>query len=151
MNEPPQPSRLDAPALIDTAVWSWVRDRRFPELAEWFNGEAAAARILICDLVVLELVRTAPNRVSADAIVDRLAAFKSVPAAAEVWPRAREVQLRLSRNGDHRRVPPTDLLIAATAELAGVAVIHYDRDYDRIAAVTGQPHAWFVPDGSLAD
>jgi hypothetical protein len=52
--------------------------------------------------------------------------------------------------GDHRRVPPADLLIAAAAESAHVPLVHYDRDYERIAAVTGQEHVWFVSDGSLA-
>ena len=69
---------------------------------------------------------------------------------AEVWRRAREVQLLLATQGDHRRVPPADLLIAASAELADVPLLHYDRDYERIAAVTGQRAAWFVPDGDLA-
>jgi predicted nucleic acid-binding protein len=35
-----------------------------------------------------------------------------------------------------------DLLIGAAAERAGVAVLHCDEDYERIAAVTGQPHRW---------
>lgn len=52
----------------------------------------------------------------------------------EEAPQAREVQLAMSANGDHRRVPPPDLLIAATAELANVPLVHYDRDYERIAA-----------------
>jgi hypothetical protein len=53
-------------------------------------------------------------------------------------------------SGDHRRVPPADLLIAAAAELASVPIVHYDRDYERIAAITDQEHAWFVQDGVLA-
>ena len=48
------------------------------------------------------------------------------------------------------RVPPVDLLIAETAERAATPLIHYDRDYDRIAAVTAQPHLWLVADGALA-
>jgi hypothetical protein len=28
-------------------------------------------------------------------------------------------------------------------------VLHYDDDYDRIAAVTGQPAQWVVPRGSV--
>ncbi|HEX9766156.1 MAG TPA: hypothetical protein VGA36_05300 [Nitriliruptorales bacterium] len=32
-----------------------------------------------------------------------------------------------------------DLLIAATAELAGLVVLHLDKDFDLIADVTGQP------------
>jgi predicted nucleic acid-binding protein len=41
-----------------------------------------------------------------------------------------------------------DLLIAATAEKAGLTVLHYDRDYDRIAEVTGQPTEWVVEAGA---
>ena len=56
----------------------------------------------------------------------------------------------MAASGDHRRVPTPDLLIAAAAELASVPIVHYDRDYDRIAAITDQEHAWFVQDGALA-
>lgn len=61
------------------------------------------------------------------------------------------MQLSMAASGDHCRVAPPDLLIAAAAELADVALVHYDRDYERIAAVTGQLHKWFVPDGALAE
>jgi predicted nucleic acid-binding protein len=43
-----------------------------------------------------------------------------------------------------------DLLIAAAAEATGVAVLHYDEDYERIAAITGQPTRWLAPAGSLS-
>jgi predicted nucleic acid-binding protein len=69
----------------------------------------------------------------------------------DVWSRAREVQLAMAGSGDHRRVPPADLLIAATAERAGVPLVHYDQDYERIAAVTRQPNVWFVAHGALAE
>lgn len=42
-----------------------------------------------------------------------------------------------------------DLLIAAAAEAAGLTVLHYDADYDRIAAVTDQGAVWVVPRGSV--
>jgi predicted nucleic acid-binding protein len=42
-----------------------------------------------------------------------------------------------------------DLLIAAAAESRGLAVLHYDADFDRIAAVTGQSCEWVVPVGSV--
>jgi len=48
----------------------------------------------------------------------------------------------------HRRVQHADLLIAAAAEAAGVKLLHYDRDYEAIAAVTGQPMPWIAPKGS---
>ena len=119
-------------------------------LSEWFNVEVRSGRVLVCELVVLELVRLAANAARAREVAARLAAFESVPMPASLWSRAREVQLSIAGAGDHRRVPPADLLIAAAAELAQVPLVHYDRDYDRIASVTGQAHLWFVPDGALA-
>ena len=53
--------------------------------------------------------------------------------------RAVEVQQLLADRGHHRGPAVPDLLIAATAELAGLAVLHLDKDFDLIADVTGQP------------
>jgi len=106
--------------------------------------------VLVCDLVILELTRLAPNEKRAREIAERLAAFEMVPMPAGLWLQARETQLALAAGGDHRRVPPGDLLLAAAAEQADVVLVHYDRDYERIAAVSGLRHQWLVPDGALA-
>ena len=146
-----KPEPLTRPSLVDTAVWTWARDRRFPELAKWFNTEVRSGRVLVCDQIILELIRLVPNERRAHELAGRLSAFDAVTTAQDVWSRAREVQLAMTGSGHHRRVPPADLLIAATAERAGVPLVHYDQDYERIAAVTRQPHLWFVPPGALAD
>jgi predicted nucleic acid-binding protein len=52
--------------------------------------------------------------------------------------RAVEVQQLLADRGHHRAPAVPDLLIAATAELAGLVVLHHDKDFDIIAGVTGQ-------------
>jgi predicted nucleic acid-binding protein len=140
---------LDRPALFDTGVWTWVRDRRFPALAHWFNAQVAAHRVLVCDLTVLELIRLTPNESRAEDVAKRLDAFESVAMSTSLWARARELQTLLSSNGDHRRVPPSNLLIGAAAERASVPLVHYDRDYERIARVSGLQQHWFVPDGTL--
>ena len=49
-----------------------------------------------------------------------------------------EVQLLLADRGHHRAPAVPDLLIAATAELAGLTVLHHDTDFGIIADVTGQ-------------
>jgi len=46
-----------------------------------------------------------------------------------------------------RKLP--DLLLAAAAEALDVAVLHYDRDFDIIASVTGQRCTWVIPAGSV--
>ncbi len=64
-------------------------------------------------------------------------------ATCDMAPRA--AQQRPQR----ARVKHPDLLIAAAAEAAGIALAHYDEDYDRIAEITGQPTRWLAPAGTL--
>jgi hypothetical protein len=53
--------------------------------------------------------------------------------------RAVEVQVLLADQGRRRAPAIPDLLIAATAELAGLTVLHVDKDFELIAELTGQP------------
>jgi len=53
--------------------------------------------------------------------------------------RAVEVQLALAERGQHRAPSIPDLLVAAVAELSGLTVLHVDKDFELIAAITGQP------------
>jgi predicted nucleic acid-binding protein len=53
--------------------------------------------------------------------------------------RAFEVQMLLADRGQHRGPSIPDLLIAAIAEKAALTVLAVDKDFDLIAAVTGQP------------
>lgn len=65
-----------------------------------------------------------------------------------VLDRALGVQGELAGHGLHRAVKIGDLIIAAAAERAALVVLHYDRDFDRIADVTRQPVEWVVPAGT---
>lgn len=145
-----EPVALERPALFDTGVWTWARDRRFPQLASWFNAQVADGRVLACDLIIMELVRLTPNESRAREVAERLDAFEAVVMSTKLWQRARELQDLLAVSGDHRRVPPADLLIGAAAEQGEVPLVHYDRDYERIARVSTLQHYWLVPDGTLA-
>lgn len=53
--------------------------------------------------------------------------------------RAVAVQAALADRGQHRAPSIPDLLIAATAEVAQLTVLHVDQDYELIADLTGQP------------
>ena len=55
-----------------------------------------------------------------------------------VEARAIEIQMLLADRGQHRAPSIPDLLIAATAELAKLTVLHADKDFDLIAAITNQ-------------
>jgi len=53
--------------------------------------------------------------------------------------RSVEVLALLADKGLHRAPSIPDLIIAAAAELAGLTVLHLDKDFDVIAEITGQP------------
>jgi predicted nucleic acid-binding protein len=53
--------------------------------------------------------------------------------------RAVEVLTLLADRGEHLAPSIPDLIIAATAEFAGLAVLHLDKDFEIIASITGQP------------
>lgn len=57
----------------------------------------------------------------------------------KIEDRAVELQLALAERGHHRAPSIPDLLIAATAELADLTVLHLDKGFELIAEVTGQP------------
>lgn len=80
---------------------------------------------------------------------ERLRAYAWVPLDDDVGLRALDVQRRLARSNQHRTVRLPDLLLAAVAESYGLTMLHYDRDFDRIAEITGQPCEWVVPAGSV--
>ena len=59
-------------------------------------------------------------------------------ATPAIERRAVAVQSLLAAAGQHRAPSVPDLLIAATAELAGLIVLHLDKDFELIAELTGQ-------------
>ncbi len=105
-------------------------------------------QIATCAVIDLEVLYSARSLRDYEATRVERGSLPTLPLTERVGTRALEVQHLLARRGQHR-VALSDLLIAATAEVNGVAVIHYDRDYERIAEVTGQRAEWVVPRGSI--
>ena len=102
-------------------------------------------------MVKLELLWSARDAAHFASIRAGLNAVREAPMGERVWRRATDVLELLAERGPlhHRQVGLPDLLIAAAAELAELPVLHYDRDFDVIAEVTGQPVRAIAPLGSL--
>ena len=96
----------------------------------------------------LELGHSARNAKEWDTTAAMLAVFTELPLSGPIVERARVVQRALADGGLRGRKVP-DLLIAATAELAGATLLHYDQDFGLIASVTGQAQRWVVPRGTI--
>lgn len=135
--------------LADTSAWT-NRDRR-PDVRDEFLWLLEQGEIATCDMVKLELLWSVRDHAGLVGRRRDLDALRDVPIDRRVWHRALDVFEELSARGPlhHRQVAIPDLLIAAAAELAEMPVLHYDRDFELIASVTGQPVRAIAPLGSL--
>jgi len=135
--------------LADTSAWTWRR--RSQSIADEFDGRVQQGSIATCRPVVLELLVETQDQAEFDARLDGLDALRDLPIRRREWDRAAEVMHALLERGPlhHRSVKLPDLLIAAAAESAEVTLLHYDRHFERIAEVTGQPLRALAPLGSL--
>jgi predicted nucleic acid-binding protein len=121
-----------------------------PQVREVIEPLLLAGRIATCGIVDLELLYSAPSPATYDELATALRAMPRVPVTDAAVERALDVQAALAAESQHRSVSLPDLLVAACAERAGLTVLHYDSDYDRIAQITGQPTRWVVACGSVA-
>jgi predicted nucleic acid-binding protein len=123
----------------------------YPALRGAFDEALVDGELATCDMVRLELLHSARSTTEVAEIRRELAALPDCPIDKDQWNRALWVYEQLSAQGgaSQRSVKHPDLLIAAAAEAAGISVLHYDEDYDRIAAITGQPTRWLAPKGTL--
>jgi len=121
-----------------------------PEVRDVLEPMLLAGEIATCGIVDLELLYSARDRATYRALVEALRGMPRAPLDEDVANRALQVQAMLAERSEHRAVPLPDLLIAACAEQAALAVLHYDADFDRIAELTGQRTQWIVPRGSVA-
>jgi predicted nucleic acid-binding protein len=137
---------LKARYLVDKSALARMPSSAVIErLGPIIEGGAAAT----CAIVELELLYSGRSYEDVVRIRERRAlAYHRVALTEAVFERALDVQQALARSGRHR-VPIPDLVIAAAAESAGLIVLHYDKHYDVIADVTGQPTEWVVPRGSV--
>ena len=131
--------------LVDTSVLTRLKESAVRAALEPLTAGGRVARAGISDLEIGFSARSAREW---DSLQEALDSFGLVETDANHLRRARQVQkLLAARSQRGRKIP--DLLVAAAAEEAGLAILHYDADFDRIAAVTGQACEWVVPAGSI--
>jgi predicted nucleic acid-binding protein len=128
-------------------VTSWLIDKsalvrlgRSPDAEEW-AGRIERGLVRVSTVTRLEV------GFSARSGQDLRAGFERPPLARmpfeyltpAIEDRAVAVQVALGERGQHRAASVPDLLIAATAEMAQLTVLHDDKDFELIADITGQP------------
>jgi predicted nucleic acid-binding protein len=128
------------------AVTDWLVDKSAlvrlgdsPDVEEWAN-RIERGLVRITTVTRLEVGNSARSAAQARAV------FSTPPISAmpveyltpAIEDRALEIQQILAGKGQHRAPSIPDLLIAATAELAGLTILHLDKDFELIAKLTGQ-------------
>ena len=123
---------------VDTSAW---HRSTTPAVAARWGALLANDSIALCDQVRLEILYSAQSATDYEDLAFELDGLRPLPMDRKTFRRALDVQGKLARRGGlhHRSVNIADLLIAASAETADAKVLHYDRDFDRIAQITEQP------------
>jgi predicted nucleic acid-binding protein len=133
---------------VDTSAWHHAAR---PQVANRWLAALSADQVGICDQVRLEILYSARSATDYDTLADELDGLTRIPIDTETYTRAYQVQRELAHVGGlhHRSVKIADLIIAAAAEFSGTILWHYDEDYERVAAITGQHTEWIASRGTL--
>ena len=131
--------------LADTSVVARLDKPDVRSVVEKLMANSSLARCTVTDL---EIGSRARNANEWDTLLRAVRTFVAVNIDSADVTRAGGVQRALAENGLRGRKVP-DLLIAAAAERRGLTLLHYDSDFEHIAHITGQPHEWVVPRGTI--
>lgn len=126
--------RSEAPFIADTSAW-WRVISLPDDLAALVQDAVRDDRLWITPIVRMEILysaRTSAEHVALEAELDALRTVRNDRAVADAAMRA--LSELAQRNDGYHRVPLTDALIAAAAaEHGGLAVLHRDAHFDRLA------------------
>ncbi|WP_405133523.1 PIN domain nuclease [Nocardia sp. NBC_01388] len=110
-----------------------------------------AGVVAVCDVVELEFLFSATSladRLRKKELLTELFGWVVVPDDA--WVRTHRIQQSLTERGQHRSAGVVDLLVAVTAEVNSLTILHYDHDFETVAKVTGQAVQWISAPGSIS-
>ena len=136
--------------LLDNSVLQ--RLSRAPAIVSAVQERIEQGDVLCsCPTLALEAGFSARNLTDHAGIIERLTAdFDLLPLALEVGDLAIDLQKSLFEAGQGRAVGVVDLLTAATAVWHDATVLHYDGDFELVAAVDSRVRQrWAVPRGSV--
>ena len=108
-----------------------------------------AGALAVTPPVSLELLYSARGPADYASLRDELQGLPRLPLDDRAASTAERTLDALAQQSQHRGPRPVDLLIAAIAQVNAAVLLHYDRHFDAIARVTGQPAEWLARRGSL--
>ena len=131
--------------LVDTSVLTRLRN---PTVKERLSTEMLRGAIRRTSITDLGSGFSARSGAEWHTLMGALRQLPLEPITEADFERALSVQSGLAAVGHKGRKVP-DLIIAAVAQRVRLTVLHYDRDFDLIAAHTGQPCEWVTASGTI--
>ena len=126
----------DGPFIADTSAW-WRLSSLPAELAELAKQAMGDDRLWITPIVRMEILCSARSTSEYTEVETELDGFRILRNDRAVADAAMSAVGELAEHGDgYHRVPLTDALIAAAAaEHGGIALLHRDTHFDKLAKV----------------
>jgi predicted nucleic acid-binding protein len=132
--------------LLDKSAWE---QRRYDERARARVRQLReSARLAVCVVTMAELLYSSRNVDEMDSDHAQLVQLQFLAMTPIAEQQVVLTLKALAAKGQHRGRPIPDVLIAAIAHAHGAVVLHYDHDFELIAAVTGQRQEWIIPPGT---
>ena len=117
--------------------------------ADRWEDLLADDEIATCTPVGLELLFSARGPADYRVLANDLEALPWIVSDVRAEQAARSTQASLAERSQHRGSTLIDVLVAALAAANGLVLLHYDRHFDAITRVTGQPTEWLARRGTL--
>lgn len=134
--------------LVDKSAFARWRQ---PEVAAVLDPLHERGLLAVTGPVEMEVMYSGRNGKEATELRSFLSGFDYLPCDDEAWTRALTLRQLAVGLGNHRALSTMDLFICAVAERHGATALHYDQDFEQIAALAGDrfSHRWVVPAGTV--
>ena len=130
--------------LADTSAW--IVARRIPAARELFLAAIERADVAWCWPVRYELMVDARGSDGIAALDQTMERLREIAVDRAVQRGVLSTMRELAGAGPHgaHRLPLTDLIVAVAAQQSGLAVLHHDRHFERLADLLGIRACWIT-------
>lgn len=137
---------LGDPVLADKSAW--VQQAYSEAARDRVAFLRAAGRLHLCAVTIAELLYSSRSADEMAADEEDLSLLGVLHIDAAVEDKVTWIMRQLASRGQHRAPSIADLFVSAVALVHDATVLHYDKDFELIADITGLHHEWIVPRGT---
>jgi predicted nucleic acid-binding protein len=137
----------DGAGLVLADTSAWMQARRDPGARDLFLSAIERGDVCWCWPVRYELMVDARESEGIAAVERTLEELREIPVDRSVQRAALAAMRDLAAAGSHgsHRFPLTDLTVAATAQAAGIDILHFDQHLERLGEHFGLKAYWISP------